>query len=206
LSSSLVELSTENTWRKLRPARPVADNNRSKHKMPKDKSRRATDPKKVVEHAQRSVTSASELVEVLTALPKDIRVVTDVGAAMYSGLGEPTIPDAEDTDTVSREDRLHAGRATWESTMTLLDAAAVLDDLANGREPSRTRAITGALALQRLNLNEQSDRDLLDAEAGLKVIAAGGELGLDSIGRERSSDLERAVRLAATNAIRSTFK
>ncbi|CAG9264251.1 conserved hypothetical protein [Burkholderia diffusa] len=86
--------------------------------------------------------------------------------------------------------------------MSLLDAATVLDDLAKGRTPDPAKLVSGALALETLNLNGQSDRDLLDAEAGLKALATGGSLDRDETGRSRSAHLERVVRLAAINAIR----
>ena len=61
------------------------------------------------------------------------------------------------------------------------DAAATLDALAAGAAPDRTRAIVGALALDALTW-ATSSRDILDAAAGLAIIATGGTLDLDDAG------------------------
>ena len=37
---------------------------------------------------EREVRTASELVDLVGTLPKDVRVVTDVGASMFSGWGD----------------------------------------------------------------------------------------------------------------------
>lgn len=89
--------------------------------------------------------------------------------------------------------------------MTLLDAADVLNDLANGRQPERSKLIAGALALDTLVLSGTNDRDLLDAAAGLQTLATGGTLDLDDAGRERSAHLERVVRLAEIRSIRGSL-
>lgn len=90
--------------------------------------------------------------------------------------------------------------------MSLLDAAQVLDDLANGREPDRAKLIAGALALQTAVLREEEvDRDFLDAEAGLRTLAEGGMLDLDADGRSRAAHLEKVVRLHAIRSIRKSL-
>jgi hypothetical protein len=76
----------------------------------------------------------------------------------------------------------------------LEDAAATLDALAAGTMPDRTRAIVGALALDALTW-ATSSRDILDAAAGLSIIATGGTLDLNELGRRRARQLAEAVRL-----------
>ncbi|MFE0758757.1 hypothetical protein ACFW16_32670 [Inquilinus sp. NPDC058860] len=79
----------------------------------------------------------------------------------------------------------------------LLDAASVLDDQASGREADRARILSGALALDTLCREGTTDRDILDAAAGLQLLAAGGSLDLDESGRVRAARLAAAVRTAA---------
>ena len=56
----------------------------------------------------------------------------------------------------------------------LLDAAAALAALADGRQPGRAAVLVGALALKTLcDCNPSPGRELLDAAAGLEVIATG---------------------------------
>ena len=81
--------------------------------------------------------------------------------------------------------------------MSLVDAASVLDDLAAGRTPDRATVIAGALALDTLVQRGSADRELLDAAAGLQMLATGGDLSLDATGRERAATLAVAVRRAA---------
>jgi hypothetical protein len=76
----------------------------------------------------------------------------------------------------------------------LADAANVLDALAAGTRADRASAIAGALALDTLVKTTTASRDLLDAAAGLHVIATGGTLDLDETGRIRASLLADAVR------------
>lgn len=78
--------------------------------------------------------------------------------------------------------------------MSLADAAAALDDLAAGRTPDRTRLLCGALTLDALRLRGEADRDILDAAAGLEILATGGTLDLDDTGRARAAHLASAVR------------
>lgn len=89
--------------------------------------------------------------------------------------------------------------------MTLLDAALALDDLAAGRVPDRPRLLAGALALDTLRLKGAADRDLLDAGAGLQILATGGVLDLDTQGRSRAAQLAAAIRrlpgTASANAL-----
>jgi hypothetical protein len=79
----------------------------------------------------------------------------------------------------------------------LADAAAVLNDLANGVEPDRAQLVTAALSLDTLAFWGGADRDLLDAAAGLQIIATGGALDLDEAGRFRARQLAAAVRAIA---------
>jgi hypothetical protein len=78
--------------------------------------------------------------------------------------------------------------------MSLLDAAYVLDEIAAGRTPERSRLIAGALALDTLRLRGEAGRDLLDAAAGLELQATGRMLELDVGGRELAAILASAVR------------
>jgi hypothetical protein len=79
----------------------------------------------------------------------------------------------------------------------LEDAAAALDALADGRKPDRALVICGALALDTLVRWTLPGRDLLDAAAGLNIIATGGNLDLDAVGRLRARELAAAVRARA---------
>ena len=81
--------------------------------------------------------------------------------------------------------------------MSLFDAASALDELAAGRTPDRASVIAGALALDTLVQGGGADRELLDAAAGLEMLATGGDLSLDATGRERAARLAMAVRRAA---------
>jgi hypothetical protein len=76
----------------------------------------------------------------------------------------------------------------------LLAAAAVLDELAAGNQPDRTRLIAAALALDTLIKTTTPSRDLLDAAAGLQVLATGGTIDLDDAGRSRARKLADTVR------------
>ena len=81
--------------------------------------------------------------------------------------------------------------------MTLITAAAALDALAAGEEPSRGDVISGALVLQTLMMRGDLDRDLEDAAFGLEAVATGRPLNLDQVGRARASDLAAKVRALA---------
>jgi hypothetical protein len=76
----------------------------------------------------------------------------------------------------------------------LLAAAAVLDELAAGKQPDRARLIAAALALDTLIKTTTPSRDLLDAAAGLQILATGGTLDLDDAGRSRARKFADAVR------------
>jgi hypothetical protein len=80
------------------------------------------------------------------------------------------------------------------SATGLEDAALVLDALAAGEVPDRALVICGALALDTLVQWTLPGRDLLDAAAGLNIIATGGNLDLDAVGRLRARELAGAVR------------
>jgi hypothetical protein len=98
------------------------------------------------------------------------------------------IRDGRDRDAMSDQEKAAAG---------LLDAAAVLDDLAAGRAPDRARLLSEAL--DTLRCSGRADRDLLDAAAALEAIAAGRSLlYLSEKGRARAAVLADAVRALAT--------
>ena len=83
------------------------------------------------------------------------------------------------------------------TALPLHEAATVLDALAAGSTPSRAELLAGALALNTLCLSVASDRDLLDAAAGLETLATGGTLDLDEAGRQRAAKLAARVRKLA---------
>lgn len=93
-------------------------------------------------------------------------------------------PSPEETDNMPIVDGLE-------------DAALALDALGAGQVPDRTRVIVGALALDTLVQWTLPGRDLLDAAAGLNIIATGGNLDLDAVGRLRARELAIAVRARA---------
>jgi len=77
--------------------------------------------------------------------------------------------------------------------MSLQDAVDVLKDLANARPVNnRSRLICGALALNTLTWTS-GDRDLSDAAIGLEILATGGTLDLDELGRKRAAFLAKTV-------------
>lgn len=76
----------------------------------------------------------------------------------------------------------------------LLDAAAVLEDLAAGLQPDRGRLVAGAQALEAMHADHPSWRDMTDAAFGLQALAAGGALDLDAKGRARAARLAEIVR------------
>jgi hypothetical protein len=81
------------------------------------------------------------------------------------------------------------------STTPLKDAAAALEALAAGQTPDRTAALlVAAQYLDTLSTRAAPDRELLDAAAGLKTIATGGNLELDDVGRQRARALAAYVR------------
>lgn len=80
----------------------------------------------------------------------------------------------------------------------LLYACHALEALAAGKEPDRTSALCGALALDTLTLKGEADRDIGDAAIGLNIIVTGGVLDLDASGRARARQLATAVRRRAS--------
>ncbi len=77
--------------------------------------------------------------------------------------------------------------------MSLKDAADVLSEQAAGRLPkSHTQIMTAALALDVATMLS-SNRDLLDAAIGLRVLATTGKLQLDEAGRQRARYLAELV-------------
>jgi hypothetical protein len=87
------------------------------------------------------------------------------------------------------------------SVTGLLDAAEALDALADGQQPDRTTVIVGALALSALRWSTLSD-DIFAAAHGLAIIATGGTLDLDDVGRRRARHLARVVRATAGDRYR----
>jgi Peptidase S24-like len=77
---------------------------------------------------------------------------------------------------------------------TLQEAASVLDELAAGVQPDRARLIAAAMALDTLTKTTTPSRDVLDAAAGLEILATGGTLDLDEIGRSRARQFAEVVR------------
>jgi hypothetical protein len=88
----------------------------------------------------------------------------------------------------------------------LLAAAAVLDELAAGNQPDRARLIAAALALDTLIKTTTPSRDLLDAAAGLQVLATGGTLDLDDAGRSRARKFADTVRQLIVDPIHATIE
>jgi hypothetical protein len=74
-------------------------------------------------------------------------------------------------------------------------AVSVLEALAAGRAPERASVLAGALALDSICAWGAPDRDVLDAAAGLNILARGGSLDLNTSGRERAQKLAEAVRV-----------
>lgn len=80
-------------------------------------------------------------------------------------------------------------------TTTLKSVAAVFDDLAAGVIPERAAVLAAALALNTHCISVDSpSRDMLDAAAGLEILATGGTLDLDDAGRARAATLAQLVR------------
>jgi hypothetical protein len=91
-------------------------------------------------------------------------------------------------------DRVHSTPPLNTPILGLNDAASVLDDLAAGMVPDRARLIAAALALDTLIKTTTPSRDLLDAAAGLQILATGGTLDLDDAGRSRARKFADTVR------------
>jgi hypothetical protein len=70
----------------------------------------------------------------------------------------------------------------------------LLDELAAGNQPDRARLIAAALALDTLIKTTTPSRDLLDAAAGLQILATGGTLDLDEAGRLRARQFAEMIR------------
>ena len=75
-------------------------------------------------------------------------------------------------------------------------AATVLEGLAAGQTPDRTDVLNAALILSTYCLRHVASRDMLDAAAGLEMLATGGALDLDATGRQRALRLAQIVRQA----------
>jgi hypothetical protein len=76
----------------------------------------------------------------------------------------------------------------------LLDAAAVLDDLAAGISPDRTRLLSGVHALDALRLSGNCHQDVLEAAVRLESIKKGGIIDLDDPNRRRATVLAAGIR------------
>lgn len=76
----------------------------------------------------------------------------------------------------------------------LNEAAAVLDMLAAGRLPDRAVVLSAALALSTHCGRTDPSRDMLDAAAGLEILATSGTLDLDAGGRQKAAKLAEIVR------------
>lgn len=79
----------------------------------------------------------------------------------------------------------------------LLDAVSALEAQAAGCAPNRAHLLAGALALDSLCREGVTDRDILDAAVGLKLLAIGHDLELDENGRARAPRPAEAARKAA---------
>lgn len=80
------------------------------------------------------------------------------------------------------------------TTDQLTLAAAVLDDLAAGRSLGQSDAIAEALTLDTMvRTYPAPSRELLDAAAGLELLAT-GRLDLDDVGRAHAGVLAQHVR------------
>jgi hypothetical protein len=83
----------------------------------------------------------------------------------------------------------------------LLAPAAVLDELAAGNRPDRARVIAAALALDTLIKTTTPSRDLLDAAAGLQILATGGTLDVDETGLNRARKFADTIRQLVADPI-----
>lgn len=79
----------------------------------------------------------------------------------------------------------------------LLRAPDALEGLASGATLEHGAALDASLTL-RTYADLQRNMDLLDAAAGLKTLATGGELQLDARGRHRAAVLAKRVRAEAS--------
>lgn len=77
--------------------------------------------------------------------------------------------------------------------MAIVDAVYALAEIAAGRTPERSRLVAGALALDTIRLRGGASQDVLDAAAGLELLATGGTLDLDAQGRIRAKHLADVV-------------
>lgn len=78
----------------------------------------------------------------------------------------------------------------------LQEAAAVLDAMGAGRTPDPTDVLNAALILYTYCQRAEVTQDMLDAAAGLEIMATGGTLDLDEVGRRRATALAQVVRRA----------
>jgi hypothetical protein len=103
-------------------------------------------------------------------------------------------------------DRVHSTPPLNTPIPGLNDAALVLDALAAGTQPARARLIAGALALDTLIKTTTPSRNLLDAAAGLQILATGGTLDLDEAGRLRARQFADAVRQLIRDPIHAAIE
>lgn len=80
--------------------------------------------------------------------------------------------------------------------LSLQEAATVFDVLAAGNIPDKAAVLSAALALNTYCQRPNADRDMLDAAAGLELLATGRTLDLDAVGRQRARKLAQIVRQA----------
>ena len=77
--------------------------------------------------------------------------------------------------------------------MSTADAVYALNEIAAGRTPEQSRLVAGALALDTIRLRGGASQDVLDAAAGLELLATGGTLDLDAQGRIRAKRMADVV-------------
>jgi hypothetical protein len=77
--------------------------------------------------------------------------------------------------------------------MAIADGIYALNEIAAGRTPDRARLVAGALELDTIRLRGGASQDVLDAAAGLELLATGGTLNLDAQGRIRAAHLADVV-------------
>lgn len=85
--------------------------------------------------------------------------------------------------------------------MSLIDAAVVLDDIANGRPPKRALLLSGSIALD--NTLVWATQDFLEAARCLAILTKGGTLTLDDEGRAKAARLAGSIRAASSKAGRA---
>ncbi len=98
---------------------------------------------------------------------------------------------------MSRRNRIFTG---------LLDAAYALDELALGRKPELSRALSGAITLDTLFRRGALDEDLQDAALLLERIVTAGTWHLDVDERSRAPSLAEITRVFANQYAERTAR